>query len=437
MVAAIVAVSCEHGYEDTTIARVIGHAGVSRPTFYEYFARKEVCFVVALEGIQRDVLATTRRSIEEGPPQTAAAAAIAALISFAQERPVEARFLTHETMAAGRQARTARDHGVQQLGQLIDDAYRHATPDIPVPALPSEALIGAVYRLLALRLLDAERALGRPRTEPLDGEGGLARLRTELLDWLATYEAPAGQQRWRMLTPAAIPERSSFLGRAPLRAPPALSPGRPRRSASKACESHRLRIIFATAEVVRRDGYAATTVAEITRAAGVNGRVFYTLFAGKPEAFAAVRELAFQNAMAVTAGAFFARGDWARRVWQAGAALTQYLEKNPALAYACVVESHAGGAETAQRFQDLVAGFTIFLQEGYEHQPPGVSAPSQVMLEAIAQANLEILYRQARNSSNPDMAGLLPHLVYIALTPFVGSAKAGELIAGMSGAELS
>jgi AcrR family transcriptional regulator len=423
LLAAIVSVSCKHGYEAVTIAQLVSHAGVTRATFYKSFASKEICFVAALERIEHDVLAMTRRSIAERPQQIAAAAAITEIVSFAREHPTKARFLMHEAMAAGRLARAARDHTVTKLARLIEDAYRHVRTDTPVPALPGETLIGALFRLLALRLLH--------------GEPALTTLEADLLDWLAAYECPAEQRRWRTLTPAATPPCSPFLARAPLRAPPALPPGRPRRSALSAAENQRLRILFATAEIVRRDGYAATTVVEITRAAGVDGRVFYKLFSGKQEALAGVRELAFQNSMAVTAGAFFAGGDWPARVWRAGATFTQYLQENPGLTHACIVESHAGSPETAQRLQDLVAGFTIFLQEGYDYQPRRQTVPSTVALEAIAQANLEILYRQALGDSSSAMTELLAHLAYVSLTPFVGTTKASELIAGMPGAEVS
>jgi AcrR family transcriptional regulator len=422
LLAAIVAVCCEYGYEDTTIARVIDQAGVSRPTFYEYFAHKEACLLAASEGLQHRMVAATRRSIAEQPPQEAAASAIAALVRFTQEHPLQARFLMNETMAAGPPALDARDRGVGSIAGLIRNAYRHVSLDTLLPALPEEILVGTLYRLLGLRL--ARSAQEWPQFQ------------ADLLAWLAAYESPAELRRWRALTPAPAPPRSPFLAPAPLRAPPALAPGRPRRSAPEVSENHRLRIIFATAEIVSQHGYAATTVAEITRAAGIDGRVFYKLFAGKRDAFAAVREFAFQNAMAVTAGAFFAGEGWPQRVWQAGATFTQYLQEHPALTYACVVESHAGGPEAAQRLQDLVAGFTIFLQEGYSYRLRR-SAPSRVALEAVAQANFEIIYRQARSSSRPAMAGLLAHLAYVSLTPFVGAAKADVLIRQMGREETS
>lgn len=117
LLAAIVAVSCEHGYEDTTIARVISRAGVSRPTFYEYFASKEACLLAALENVEHKLVARARRSIAEQPPRSAAAAMIAALVAFAQAHPTEARFLMNETMVAGKRALDARDHGVDAIAE--------------------------------------------------------------------------------------------------------------------------------------------------------------------------------------------------------------------------------------------------------------------------------------------------------------------------------
>jgi AcrR family transcriptional regulator len=418
LLGAIVAVSCEHGYENATIARVIHQAGVSRPTFYEYFADKEACLLAALDEIERHLLASVKGHIEQSAPEQAVASLLAALVRFAQEDPMRARFLMNETMVAGPRALDARDSGVDAIAVLIEDAYRHVGASVLVPALPAEIIAGTLYRLLALPLIR--------------GEQSWTELQAALLEWLAAYESPVGRRRWRGLTTAGAPPRSPFLAPTPLRAPPALAPGRPRRSASKVSENHRLRIIFAAAEIVSRDGYAAATVAEITHSAGVDGRVFYRLFAGKRDAFAAVREFAFQNAMAVTAGAFFAGEGWPRRVWQAGMTFTQYLEEHPALTHACLVESHAGGQETAQRLQDLLAGFTIFLQEGYDYCQNRSGAPSQVALEAIAQASFEILYRQARSSSSQKMPGLLAHLAYMSFAPFVGASHASELVAQLA-----
>jgi AcrR family transcriptional regulator len=414
LLAAIVQVCSEQGYEATTVTQIIGRAGVSRATFYEHFRDKEACLVAALPGIQAHVRAMVLRSVEERPAQKALAACVTALTSFAQEHPAEARLLMSETTAAGTRALDVRDQGVDELARLVEGYHEGLQAITPTPVLPAETVIGATYRVLATRLRHRQRLT--------------ASLPAELIDWLADYESPDARQRWQTLVPARALARSPFLASSPLRAPPPVAPGRPRTSAGAVAENHRLRILFATAEIVRRDGYAAASVAAITRAAGVDSRAFYRQFADKRDAFAAVHELAFQSTMAVTAGAFFTADAWSPRIWEAARTFTQHLEQNAALTHASLIAGQAGGAETVQRFEHLLAGFTIFLQEGYQHQPGSEGkARAELALEAIAQANFEMLYRQAR-SARPDIASLAGQLTYICLAPFVGSGQAGESI---------
>jgi AcrR family transcriptional regulator len=418
LLAAIVDVTAEHGYEQATIAQVVTRARVSRPTFYEHFADKDECFVVALYELGQRLLAVVAGSISARAPADAANAAISALIGYAEESPTDARVLMNESMAGGTQALDTRDCGVDLIGALIDEACGHLAAGQPVPDIPSRLLVGAAHRMLASRLRRGER--------------GLRALETDLLQWLDAYRRPLGEHRWRASAAYRVPARSPFLPDAPLRPPPALAPGRPRYSAAAVAENQRLRILFATAEIVRRDGYKAATIAEITRAASVDGRAFYALFADKRDVFGAVHELGYQRTMAVTAGAFFAAEDWPHRIWEAGRAFLQCMEQNPTLAHASLIESHAGGADTIQRFEDLMASFTIFLQEGYQHEPPGtLPPPTETALQAIAAANLESAYREVRRDTERGLSRLLAQLAYVCLAPFIGPVEAGERIDAM------
>jgi AcrR family transcriptional regulator len=415
LLAAIVDAVAEHGYEGATIAHVTARAGLPRPTFYAHFFCKEEGFLAALAEIEERLLAAVARSIQQQPPKHAAGAAVKALVLFAETEPAQARLLMNETLAAGPRALDARDRGIAKIAELIEGAYHELPASAVIPDVGTDALLGAVHRLLASRLRRGER--------------GLVARQQDLLEWVASYGRPAGEHRWRTLAPGPADGRSAFMAKAPLRAPPPMGPGGPRRSTSTVAENQRLRIIFATAEVVQANGYLVASVTRITRAARVGGRVFYELFADKRDAFMAVQELAFQSAMAVTAGAFFAAEDWPQRIWEAGRACTEHLEQNPTLAHAFVVESHAGGPEAVQRFEDLLAGFTIFLQEGYQYAPRRAAPPpSGLVLQAIAGANLELLYRQARSRGTAAMTGALAQLTYTCLAPFVGSRRSSELV---------
>jgi AcrR family transcriptional regulator len=419
LLSAMTDVAAEDGYAGATIARVILRAGVSRASFYEHFAEKDDCFLAALERAQGHVLAEVARSVRGNPPQHAAQAAVQALVAFADSHLAMARLLTGEALAGGARALEARDRSLGELARIVQHAHADVDAAAISPDLPVETLLGAVQRLLAAGLRGHERLPA----------GALERL----LQWIRGYERPTGEHRFRTLAPVAPSARSPFLPLSALHAPPALPPGRPRLSERHVAENQRQRILFATAEVIARDGYAQATVAEIAKLARVDGRVFYRLFADKLDAFMAVHELAFQHTMAVTAGAFFATESWPGRVWEAARAFVQFIEQNPLLTHASLIEGHAGGPLSARRVEDLATAFTLFLQEGYRVSSPHTS-PSHLALEAIAATNFEIVYRGARGGATGARPSCSPaSIAHICLAPFLGSQAAERLIDQRSG----
>jgi AcrR family transcriptional regulator len=403
----------EHGFEQTTIARVIARARVSRPTFYAHFSDRQACVLQALGGVQAALLAQIAQEISRQQPERAAQATVEALLAFAEALPAAARMLMNEALAGGRQILDARDDGLDASVALIEAAYRGLPASSRVPDLPTEAVIGAVHRMLASRLRRGER--------------GLLSLQEDLVGWIASFERPIAEHSWRPPRTYLPPARSAFLPEAPLRPPAPIGAGRPRRSAGTIAENQRLRIIFATAAAIAERGYLMASVAEITRAAGVDSRAFYTLFNDKQDAFMAMQELGFQRTMAATAGAFFAADHWPTRIWEAARAFTQCLDQNPSFSHAALIESHSGSPENVQRLEDLMAGFTIFLQEGYQYEASNGSGPSTLALEAVAAASMEMLYRQVRRGG-AQMAVQLPAIAYTCLAPFISPSRADEVI---------
>src|SRR5438309_3367869 len=97
------------GYAGATVSAVIAEAGVSRPTFYEYFADRDDCFLMAQRHAQGRLLAEVRELVQALPPERAMQASIRALIRFAGSAPAMARFLMTQPLAAGTEALDARD----------------------------------------------------------------------------------------------------------------------------------------------------------------------------------------------------------------------------------------------------------------------------------------------------------------------------------------
>ncbi len=187
--------------------------------------------------------------------------------------------------------------------------------------------------------------------------------------------------------------------------------------------------MFAAAELAEKQGYPATTVSEITRLAGVDGRAFYSMFTDKQDAFMTVHELGLQQVMDVTASAFFAGASWPERIWEAARAFTQLLESNPLITHVGFVEAHAVGPGAAQRVQDSHVAFAIFLQEGYLDLGNGQSPPTRAAVEAIVTTIFEIVYLQARAGANPKISGMTGRIVFLCLAPFLGAGEADRFIA--------
>jgi AcrR family transcriptional regulator len=401
----------QEGYLDVSVAQVIAAAGVSRRTFYEYFAAKDECFLAAVSEVQDGLLGELRRVVGAAAPQDAMRAAIEALVTLASSSGTRARLWLVEAMAGGARLLDARDRGVAEIGEMVQARYALAAADTPLADVSAPMLIGGVCRLLAWKLA---------------GEASLVGVGEELVGWTRSYERPLSEHRWRSLEEGRMPPGPSLSP--PLRAPIAIPRGATRSARAELEHNQRQRILFAAAQVAEREGYARAKVAEIASLAGVDARAFRRLFASKQDVFAAVHELYFQHIVTVSARAFAVGETWPEQVWQAGRAFTQLVEQNPAFAHIAFVEAHAAGPGAMRRHQELVIAFTVFLQEGYRQLTPGVPAPSSLALEAIALTNFEIAYRRCRAGASAQLTGLLPHVTYLSLAPFLGATEANRFI---------
>jgi AcrR family transcriptional regulator len=412
LLAGMATVANRDGYARANVSAVIAQAGVSRPTFYEYFTDKDDCFITALAEAHERLLAGVRQKIEGRAPEHATDAAIEALVEFAATQPSGARLVMSESMAAGPRSLDERDRGIFAIEQMIEAARDELDAATALADVSPRMAIGGVYRVLASRLR---------RGEPL-----LGALTGDLLHWIGDYARPVAEHRWRLLAATSAPAPSPFVPETPMQAPMALGPGRPRMSQEQVAANHRQRILYAAAQLAEKRGYTATTISEITKLARVDGRAFYSLFSDKQDAFMTVHELGFQEIMAVTAGAFFSAATWPERSWEAARAFTQFLQRNPTVAHVGFVEAFAVGEGAIQRVEDSHVAFTMFLQEGYQLHPR--NPPSRLALEAIIKTIFEIVYHHARANPRPQLATLAPHLTFLWIAPFTGAAEASEFI---------
>lgn len=414
LVSGMVAAANEYGYAKANVSEIIAAAKVSRPTFYECFADKDHCFRLAVEEGNAKLLDTVRRALAEEPPERALPASARAVVEFSSDEPALARFLLNEPLGAGAFALNVRDEGIVAIDRLVQARLRGADRSAAAADFSARAIIGGIYRALGPRLR---------RSEPK-----IAALLPDLQYWLAAYEEPIASHEWRQLKLGPKQPLSPFVPSGTLKPPAPFPRGRLRLGEEEIAENQRLRIMFAAAELAHDKGYNATTMADITKRAGVDGRAFYTMFTDKRDAFMAVHEFGSQHVMQVTADAFFSGENWPERNWEAGCAFTQFLEANPLVANVGFVEAYAVGPGAIQRVEDSHGAFGMLLREGYRHVP-AERQPPQVIPELVVTTIFEMVYNLVRAGRASRLSGLVPSFTFLVLAPFLGADQANEFIA--------
>lgn len=401
------------GYAGATVSRVIANAGVSRPTFYDYFPDREACFLAVNSSLAARVHERVRSALRSCKPERAVESAVCAMVAMAEQAPLEARFLCDETLAAGERTLDARDAAIAQIAKEIDDTIARAAGATFVPDLPTIALVGGLQRSLAASLRNSQA----PQ----------ASLALELSELISNFERPRDEHRWKDLKPGRTPEPSSCTVELSISSRRSIPRGRSSATSAEIAHIQRERIVFATAKTAAEKGYHAATVSDITAAAGVDRRVFYAHFKDKQQAFLATYEFAFRHAMGVAASAYFGAETWPKRIWQGIRAMTQFYDDLPVFGHIGFIDSHAVGPSAIQRIDDHRMAFTVFLQEGNQYAKRSLTRPT---METIGSVIFEIgyLHARARKGREWKLSGLTAHAAYMALAPFIGAEAADQEI---------
>lgn len=382
------------GYQQLTVERLIEAAGVSRPSFYQYFHNADDCVWSAYrEHSERLSLNVAAAVAAHGRAEHAL---LNTLLDEAIQRPHTALLLMGEGLAGGARGMLERDALVARIARAMADS----SPPSARLDFPLAILLGAVFRFLTMLLV---------------AEAVTETVYEELLKWARTFERASATSSWSArLAPdlANEPCRPVLLG----------SPRRP-------CGTTRERIVHATTATIGRKGYHAATVADIVAGAGVSRRQFYNRFSSKADAFVAAYEQGFEQALAACAPVFFDSHQWPERVWQSALAGTGFFSREPAIAYLGFVECYSLGRDFAARVHATQLAFTLFLEEGFRQRPEAQSLP-RASLAITAAAIAEIGFQASRRAPSLLMRRMQPLAVYIVLTPFIGAEEAGTFVAG-------
>lgn len=196
-------------------------------------------------------------------------------------------------------------------------------------------------------------------------------------------------------------------------------------------ESRRQPILEAMIRVVGRQGYQATSVADVIAEAHASRSTFYKHFTDKRDGFLAAYELTVERILAAAAGGADGAGPWPAAARGGLAAIVGIFARDPLLARTAVVEFATAGEETRQRHQAALARLARMLEEERPSSRPYLP-PNTALMAVSGVAGL--IADEIRAGRAHDLPDFLPELEFAMLVPFIGPrAAAGG--AGRSGAQ--
>ena len=127
--------------------------------------------------------------------------------------------------------------------------------------------------------------------------------------------------------------------------------------------AHRGRLLSAMAQALTEQGYAAVTIADVVRLAGVSRRTFYEHFDGKQACFIALYRAVSGSALKTLRESIDASQPWQNQLEHALGAYLNHLAAGPALLRSLFIEIHHLGETGALLRRETMQALADFMAE--------------------------------------------------------------------------
>jgi AcrR family transcriptional regulator len=205
--------------------------------------------------------------------------------------------------------------------------------------------------------------------------------------------------------------------------------GRHRLPPEVIARSQRERLLEAAVRVVAEKGYGATTVADLTREAGISRTTFYAMFEDKEACFLAAYDTVADALVRRIAKAYEAEERWPQRARAGLATLLEALAEEPAIARLALVDVGAAGPAAQRRYRAALQRLTPLFEEGRDFAPSGRSLPANTSRMAIG-AVAGLISDELAEGRAEYLPSLLSDLLFATLVPYIGPAAAAREVGG-------
>jgi TetR/AcrR family transcriptional regulator len=399
---AMVEAVAEGGYQDTSVKRVIGLAGVSRRSFYEQFNNKEDCFFATFDLIVRREIKQIRKAYlaTDGPLEERATAALRTLARIAVEERNANVLVVLEAQRAGVDGVLRLRNAIGACEQMLAQSFTEERGAVALPLPIIRAIAGGLHSTLATFLCEHT-------ADSVD-------LAQEMLDWTMLFQAPGAErisERMAAGLATRLREISSAYGHG-------LS------GAEAPARDERTRLLQGILRLAAREDFRKLSAPQIADEANVSIDVFCEMFDGKNSCFLAAVDMIGDELLAIAADPELASSDWPAAVRRVLAQLMRYLADHPLHARTLAQEAFFAGTDAAERNVELSRSIARRLTEGAP-----VEADRSLINDAVAGAIWHTIRCQVVSGRIPLLAALSDHLAYVVLAPFIGAEAALATVA--------
>jgi AcrR family transcriptional regulator len=393
MYGAMIEAVAERGYSRTTVAHVIGLAGVSRRAFYEQFANKEACFLATYD----IVVARARKVMLDGWTSERGWAnrmhgACRRLLDDIGGNPNGPRLVLVDSLGVGPNVRLGVWLAAATFEPVVAKAFQADPDGDELSPLTVSAIVAGV-RHVAFRRMYERR------------EKELYTLTDEILDWIESYRSPVAKRLNALgpVGPAAVESQAA---------------------AFLADDNKRSRVLSALVYLTLHEHYSELSDPQIAEFAGISTEAFHRQFANKEACFLAVLDEFVAEAMRAVRDAIERTSTWPEAVHAAVGALVEYFAAHEALSHLAFIDIFEVGPGMIGALVRSIEDFTKLLDE----LGPEAQRGPLVAREAVTGAIWGIVSNYTAHGRVRRLPRLVDRLTFIVLAPYIGPKPAMETI---------
>jgi AcrR family transcriptional regulator len=185
----------------------------------------------------------------------------------------------------------------------------------------------------------------------------------------------------------------------------------------------REKILIGMLEEVGSKGYDVTSVRTILDRTGLYRQAFYDNFADKDSCYLAAFDAGVARIEALARAAAASEETWRGKLRAALDAVLDFLDSEPDIGRALVVEVHAAGPEALARRAAAMKVVTDFIDLARQ-EVKGPETPPAIAPEGIVAGIHAVVHSRLSTGASEGFRQLLPEFMYFAVLPYFGAETA-------------